>query len=58
MCEQILKCGHACGKPTTHAYQAYGSGWMALCDEHVNPHAEYATDINQLVAKGEKLKDT
>lgn len=47
--------GQSCGKPITHAYEASGNDWMALCAEHAQKHLNYATPIAELLARGETL---
>jgi hypothetical protein len=47
-----------CDRPTTHAYRAMGSGWMALCFKHAQKHTEHGGAIltDQLITQGEKWK--
>lgn len=44
-----------CGKPATHAYQAAGGGWAALCEEHAVNIRPYCTAIEELLDSGETL---
>lgn len=50
-----VKLGDGCHRPTTHAYEATGKGWMALCHEHAIPHLAYAEPIDVLLKRGETL---
>lgn len=47
-----------CDKPTTHAYPAMGSGWMALCARHAQRHLKHggAISTDELIKRGEVWK--
>lgn len=45
-----------CNKPTTHAYEAMGGGWAALCRDHAQRHLDIAKPVDELIKLGEKWK--
>jgi hypothetical protein len=54
-CETFVDNHRQCGAPTTAAYPAYPSGWMALCSSHVIPHRGISTPIESLLRTGEQF---
>jgi len=47
-----------CNDPTDYAYPAMGSGWMALCARHAQPHLSVSgvIGVDELINRGEKFK--
>ena len=56
-CERIMDFhdNRECGCPTSYAYPAMNTGWMALCFRHAQKHLPHVTPIEELINSGEKL---
>lgn len=58
-CEVMIggtsECPLFCDKPTTHAYPAWGGGFMALCFRHAQKHLKHggAISTDELIKNGE-----
>ncbi len=45
-----------CGRPTSYAYPAHGSGWMPLCKACARPHHPHIFRIDDLIKAGETFE--